>query len=143
MLYCSWERSNLDPTTFSSGGQVEAVFLTEVDIAGAKSRMTSASTLRDCWIRASNQLGIDTLHDGMEEYQKLFEDQSFCASGESKYKTILAAEGSLSDSLRTGNQILSARTRDTTGILVITGSLHIVSTVLSSLNGQVDPSTPC
>ncbi|XP_019081779.1 dihydrofolate synthetase isoform X3 [Vitis vinifera] len=120
---------------FLSGGQLEAVFLTEVNIAGAKSRTTSASMLRDCWIQASKELGINTLHDGMEEYQKLFENQSFCSAGESKHKTILAAENSLLVSLRVGNQILRARTRDQTSIIVITGSLHIVSTVLSSLLG--------
>lgn len=120
---------------FLSGGQLEAVFLTEVNIAGANSRTTSASMLRDCWIQASKELGINTLHDGMEEYQKLFENQSFCSAGESKHKTILAAENSLLVSLRVGNQILRARTRDQTSIIVITGSLHIVSTVLSSLLG--------
>lgn len=120
---------------FLSGGQLEAVFLTEVNIAGANSRTTSASMLRDCWIQASKELGINTLHDGMEEYQKLFENQSFCSAGESKHKTILAAENSLPVSLRVGHQILRARTRDQTGIIVITGSLHIVSTVLSSLHG--------
>lgn len=120
---------------FLSGGQLEAVFLTEVNIAGANSRTTSASMLRDCWIQASKELGINTLHDGMEEYQKLFENQSFCSAGESKHKTILAAENSLPVSLRVGNQILRARARDQTGIIVITGSLHIVSTVLSFLHG--------
>lgn len=134
-LMTHWKRSNSDDIAFSSGGQLEAVFLTEVDIAGAKSRSTSASKLRDCWIQASKELGIDTLHDGKEEYQKLCEERSFCSAGESKHKTILAAENSLLASLKIGNQILRARTEDQTGMIVITGSLHIVSTVLSSLRG--------
>ena len=129
------ERSNLDAITSSSGGQLEAVFLTEVNIAGAKSRTTSASMLRECWIQASEELDIETLHDGTEEYQKLFGNQLFCSEGNSNHKTILAAESSLPVSLRLGNQILRARAGDQTGIILITGSLHIVSTVLSSLHG--------
>ncbi|XP_075633508.1 dihydrofolate synthetase-like [Castanea sativa] len=49
---------------FLSGGELEAVLLTEADIVGGNSRTTSASLLRDCWIQASKELGIDIVHDG-------------------------------------------------------------------------------
>ncbi|KAF3970524.1 hypothetical protein CMV_005793 [Castanea mollissima] len=49
---------------FLSGGELEAVLLTEADIAGGNSQTTSASLLRDCWIQASKELGIDIVHDG-------------------------------------------------------------------------------
>ncbi|KAK9292440.1 hypothetical protein L1049_020412 [Liquidambar formosana] len=118
-----------------SGRQLEAVFLTESDIAGGKSRTTSSSLLRDCWIQASKELGIDILHDGMAEYQKLLKDQSVCSAGEFADKTLLAAESSLPVCMRIGNEILKAKTGDQSGILVVTGSLHIVSLVLASVHG--------
>ncbi|XP_059629098.1 dihydrofolate synthetase isoform X2 [Cornus florida] len=114
--------------------QLEAVFLTEVDIAGDKSRMTSASLLKGCWIQATKEVGIDILDHGIVEYQKWFEDQPVHSEGESECKTILSAETSLIDSMRIGNQILRARTGDQSGVIVVTGSLHIVSMVLGSIS---------
>ncbi|KAK8537178.1 hypothetical protein V6N13_042124 [Hibiscus sabdariffa] len=119
---------------FLSGRQLDAIFLTEVDIAGGTSRTTSASVLRDCWMQASRELGINVLHDRMIEYRELFKDNFSFSAKDSKQGTILAAEKSLSDSLRLANQILRGRTRNGSGILVVTGSLHIVAKVLASLN---------
>ncbi|PPD66108.1 hypothetical protein GOBAR_DD37017 [Gossypium barbadense] len=119
---------------FLSGKQLEAVFLTEADIAGGTSRTTSATALRDCWIQASRELGIEVLHDRMTRYRELFEDNFISSTRDSKHETIVAAQNSLSDSLRFANQILRERTRNELGILVVTGSLHIVSLVLASLN---------
>ncbi|TYJ07003.1 hypothetical protein E1A91_A12G273600v1 [Gossypium mustelinum] len=119
---------------FLSGKQLEAVFLTEADIAGGTSRTTSATALRDCWIQASRELGIEVLHDRMTRFRELFEDNFISSTRDSKHETILAAQNSLSDSLRFANQILRERTRNEPGILVVTGSLHIVSLVLASLN---------
>ncbi|XP_039044555.1 dihydrofolate synthetase-like [Hibiscus syriacus] len=120
---------------FLSGGrQLDAIFLTEVDIAGGTSRTTSASVLRDCWMQASRELGVNVLHDRMIEYGELFEDKFSFSTRDSKHETVLAAEKSLSDSLRLANQILRERTRNGSGIVVVTGSLHIVAKVLASLN---------
>ncbi|KAE8736409.1 Folylpolyglutamate synthetase family protein isoform 2 [Hibiscus syriacus] len=119
---------------FLSGRQLDAIFLTEVDIAGGISRTTSASVLRDCWMQASRELGINVLHDRMMEYRELFEDKFSFSTRGSKHETILASEKSLSDSMRLANQILRERTRNGSGILVVTGSLHIVAKVLASLN---------
>ncbi|MBA0657314.1 hypothetical protein Goklo_009608 [Gossypium klotzschianum] len=119
---------------FLSGKQLEAVFLTEADIAGGTSRTTSATALRDCWIQASRELGIEVLHDRMTRYRELFEDNFISSTRDSKHETIVAAQNSLSDSLRFANEILRERTRNELGILVVTGSLHIVSLVLASLN---------
>ncbi|TYH41134.1 hypothetical protein ES332_D12G295400v1 [Gossypium tomentosum] len=119
---------------FLSGKQLEAVFLTEADIAGGTSRTTSATALRDCWMQASRELGIEVIHDRMTRYRELFEDNFISSTRDSKHETIVAAQNSLSDSLRFANQILRERTRNELGILVVTGSLHIVSLVLASLN---------
>ncbi|KEH40416.1 putative dihydrofolate synthase [Medicago truncatula] len=116
-----------------SGAYVKTVILTEAAVAGAVTRTTPASLLRDSWIKASEVLGIDICHDGMTEYRELFKEQP--VSSESNLtdgKTILATESSLKDCLRIANEILNRR-RDEKGVIVITGSLHIVSSVLASL----------
>lgn len=119
-----------------SGGHVNGVVLTEASIAGSKSRTTAASLLRNCWIQASKELGIDVLHDEMSEHQDLSVDQLICLSKLGN-KPILAAEASFQASLNTANQILRGRTGDRLGIVVITGSLHIVSLVLATLHHHV------
>ncbi|PSS32343.1 Dihydrofolate synthetase [Actinidia chinensis var. chinensis] len=110
--------------------KLEAVFLTEVDIAGDKSRMTSASILKDCWVQASKVVGVNILEYGIVECQNLLEDQSVHSAVEPESKIILITESSLMNSMQIGNQILRARTRNQSGIIVVTGSLHIVSSVL-------------
>ncbi|XP_021277917.1 dihydrofolate synthetase [Herrania umbratica] len=119
---------------FLSGRQVEAVFLMESNIASGTSRTTSASVLRDCWMQASRELGIKVIHDRIAEYRGLFEDKYNCSTRDSKHEILVATENSLSDSLRFANQILRERTWNRSGIIVVTGSLHIVSLVLASLN---------
>ncbi|XP_058182695.1 dihydrofolate synthetase isoform X1 [Rhododendron vialii] len=113
-----------------SARKLEAVFLTEVDIAGDKSRMTSASVLKDCWIQASKEGGVDIVDNGVEDFRSSLDDQSVHSVVKPECKTILATERSLMTSMRVGNQILQARMGDQPGIIVVTGSLHIVSSVL-------------
>ncbi|KAK2399414.1 folylpolyglutamate synthase [Trifolium repens] len=116
-----------------SGSYVETVILTEAAIAGAVTRTTPASLLRDSWIKASEELGVDICHEGMAEYRELFKEQPVSSeSNLSDGKTILATESSLKSCLRIANEILNRR-RDEKGVIVITGSLHIVSSVLASL----------
>ncbi|XP_024441891.2 dihydrofolate synthetase isoform X2 [Populus trichocarpa] len=109
---------------FLSGLQLEAVFLTEADIAGGKSRTTSASLLMDCWIQASEELGINTLHDGMEKNRELLEEN----------KIILATEKSPEVAMRAANETLRRRAGNRSSVIVVTGSLHIVSLLLASLH---------
>ncbi|KAI9187319.1 hypothetical protein LWI28_026753 [Acer negundo] len=109
---------------FLSGRKLEAVFLTEAEVAGGKTRITSASLLRDHWIQASQELDINILHDRMAEYRELLEDQSINSTMASEHRTVLATEDSLAVSMKFANQILKRRTRNQSGILVVTGSLH-------------------
>ncbi|KAK6925947.1 Mur ligase, central [Dillenia turbinata] len=117
-----------------SGITMEAVFLTEVNIAGDKSRTTSASNLRDCWIQASKELGVDVLDDRIGEYEKNCEDKSDSAVGKLESKMLVVAGSSLQDSMRSGYQILNLKKGNNLGIIVVTGSLHIVSSLLSSIH---------
>lgn len=120
---------------FLSGGQIEAVFLTEASIAGGKSRTTAASFLKDIWLQASKELGINVLHDRRSESREFPNDKLVSSARESRHELVLAAETSLAASLTAANQILQERTANGSGILVVTGSLHIVSSVLASLHG--------
>lgn len=108
---------------FLSGLQLEAVFLTEADIAGGKSRTASASLLIDCWIQASEELGINTLHDGMEKKRELLEEN----------KIILATEKSPEGAMKAANETLRRRAGNRSSVIVVTGSLHVVSLLLASL----------
>ncbi|MED6160269.1 hypothetical protein PIB30_050011 [Stylosanthes scabra] len=125
--------SDKDHTGFAkhilSGVHVEAVILTEAAIAGGVTRITPASSLRESWIRASEELGIGIVHDGMAEYKEILKNHHPVRSN-----TILATESSLKGSLGAANKILSSK-GDQKGIIVITGSLHIVSSVLAFLAG--------
>ncbi|CAK8570272.1 unnamed protein product [Lathyrus sativus] len=117
-----------------SGAYAETVILTEAAIAGAVTRTTPASLLRDSWIKASEELGVGICHEGMTEYSELLKEQPVSSdSNLNDGKTILATESSLKDCLRVANEIVNRR-NDEKGVIVITGSLHIVSSVLASLS---------
>ncbi|XP_030484564.2 dihydrofolate synthetase isoform X1 [Cannabis sativa] len=118
-----------------SGGKIEAVLLTEASIAGGKSRTTSTSFLRDCWIQASNELGLATLQVEMEEPRELLKDQFYGSVSDQETKIVLVSEPSCLSSLQIANHILRGRTGNGSGIVVVTGSLHIVSSVLATLHG--------
>ncbi|KAL5538206.1 hypothetical protein UlMin_044187 [Ulmus minor] len=109
--------------------QVDAVILTEANIAGGKARTTPATLLRDCWIQASKELEVPIIHDQMAEYHELVKNNSDGSA------TILAADASFWSSMKTANQILEGRLGNEKGIIVVTGSLHIVSLVLAGLHG--------
>lgn len=111
---------------------METVLLTEAAIAGGVTRTTPASLLKDSWIKASDELGIEILHDGMAEYDELInESESNLGDG----MTILSTESSLKSCLRTANKILTRRGEEEKGVIVFTGSLHIAASVLASLAG--------
>ncbi|KAK7301167.1 hypothetical protein RJT34_12028 [Clitoria ternatea] len=114
-----------------SGVHVETVLLTEAVIAGGVTRTTPASLLRDSWVKASDELGIGIVHDGMVEYRELLKEEPVGSQNNlGDGKTILAIETSLNGCLGTAKKILSGR-GDEKCLIVITGSLHIVSSVLA------------
>ncbi|KAK4357452.1 hypothetical protein RND71_023062 [Anisodus tanguticus] len=107
-------------------GDLDAVFSTEVDIAGAKSRMTSASLLKSAWVNASREMNMKALDLKVADS----EVQSLQTAGIVESQSILLAEGSLLACMRAGFNILNERTGEQPGIIIVTGSLHIVSAVL-------------
>ncbi|XP_074281782.1 dihydrofolate synthetase-like isoform X4 [Silene latifolia] len=110
----------------------EAVLLTEVNIAGGNSRIASEVLLRDVWTKACSELGVKFTHEDIIDDLKLLDasDRSTATSGE----MILATGSPVLSCLRAGHKILQARTGKKPGIIVVTGSLHIISSVLSSIN---------
>lgn len=117
-----------------SGEHVEAVLLTEAAIAGGTTRTTPSSLLRGSWIQASDELGIQIVHDGKAEYSELLNEQPVSESNFGDGKAILVTESSLKGCLRTANKILTRRGNEK-GVIVFTGSLHIVASVLASIDG--------
>ncbi|KAK4273914.1 hypothetical protein QN277_017217 [Acacia crassicarpa] len=115
-----------------SGEHVETIVLTEAAIAGGVTRMKSAVSLKDAWIQASEELGVQIAHDGAAGYRELINDETVPHVRDlHDHTTVLSTEGCLKSSLRTMDGILRRNKGVERGIIVITGSLHIVSTVLA------------
>ncbi|KAL1550698.1 dihydrofolate synthase [Salvia divinorum] len=115
-----------------SRGCLEAVCFTEVDIAGDRSRTTSSSVLKCSWIKACREMDVGFLDCRAANYE-LIEDQFPESSRNMGSESILFVEGSLVDSIRFGHEVLGAKSATGSGIIVVTGSLHIVSAVLGCL----------
>ncbi|KFK33006.1 hypothetical protein AALP_AA6G318000 [Arabis alpina] len=90
-----------------SGLKPEAVVLTETDVAGGKVRSTESSVLKEAWIKAADELGLG--------FMKASENNS------------------VFDSLKLAYKVLSDDKTGDSGMVMVTGSLHIVSSVLASL----------
>ncbi|KAL1225603.1 Dihydrofolate synthetase [Cardamine amara subsp. amara] len=91
-----------------SGLKPEAVVVTEAEIGGGKIRSTACLVLKESWIKAADELG-----SGFMEV--------------SENKTVFG-------SLKLAYKILSDDTHSSeSGMVIVTGSLHIVSSVLASL----------
>ncbi|WCJ36790.1 Folylpolyglutamate synthetase family protein [Euphorbia peplus] len=107
--------------------QLEAVFLTESEIAGGKSRTTGAPLLKDYWVQASQELGVST--------EEFLNGELIDLGKEREGRIVLAAMESFEASLRSANEFLRGRReRKNSSIVVVTGSLHIVSSVLARLH---------
>ncbi|XP_027163858.1 dihydrofolate synthetase [Coffea eugenioides] len=115
-----------------SARYLEAVFFAEASIAGEKSRTASASSLRGSWTQASRELGID-IRDYVNEPE--VKDLNLNHAERSERQPILFAEGSLMASIKAGGQMLGPGSGCQTGVIVVTGSLHIVAAVLGSRQG--------
>lgn len=114
-----------------SGLPLEAVFLTEVNIAGDKCRTASALLLKDSWSKVCMDLGIEFVH--IETIDNLHSLDASVNPSLNSSKLILTADSSIPNCLKAAHRILKARTGEQSGMIVVTGSLHIVSSVLDSV----------
>lgn len=116
------------PISCKIGLQLDAVFLTEVDIAGSKNRTTSSSLLKDYWIQASEDSA-----NKPNGYQDKSSKNLVYSCEEYNHRTMLYAGSSVLNAMRTGHDLLRVKNKEVKGVIVVTGSLHIVSSVLAHL----------
>lgn len=119
------------------GPRPEVVLLTEATIAGGKSRIASASTLKDVWIRAALDLGIDFMDIGVIDHWKTLEGHKSESRGSSDHSPAMLFAcyfGSVSDSIKAAFQLLQSRVGNKPSVVVATGSLHVVSSVLGAVH---------
>ncbi|KAF9614944.1 hypothetical protein IFM89_021374 [Coptis chinensis] len=116
-----------------SGKKPKVVIVTEVGIAGDHARMTSASLLHNVWIQAALELGIDFTDIGMVVEDECLVEQSVCSSKKVKHTTMLAICSSVEESIKVADRILRRGKMVDSRLIVVTGSLHIVSQALGSL----------
>jgi dihydrofolate synthase len=111
-----------------SGRKPDVVLLTEINIAGGKSRAISAIDLKEIWIKAAQDAGIDILDLGVfsseleevpDRSQPVF---AVCLNTPIKNLILLASK-----------LIQTREKRDEAGLVCVTGSLHLVSSLLSDL----------
>lgn len=88
--------------------------------------------MKDIWIKTCIELGIEFIYE--EDVSNLKSFDGLIHSVGNSDKMILAVESSLTNCLRASNRTLKARTGDQSGVIVVTGSLHIVSSVLASIH---------
>ncbi|KAH9618710.1 hypothetical protein KSS87_020868, partial [Heliosperma pusillum] len=104
---------------FLTGLSFEAIFLTEVNIAGDKSRTTSALFLRDIWAEACSNLGVKFTPENSTYDLKLL-DASVPCTGNST-TTILGASSSVIRCLKASHKVLQERKGKQPGTIVVTG----------------------
>ncbi|RRT40138.1 hypothetical protein B296_00058702, partial [Ensete ventricosum] len=115
----------------------ELILLTEVSIAGGRSRIALASTLKDAWTRALLESGADFVDIGITDDEKAIDDHDSCSlitSDPNKVMLASCENASIVDSVKLADQLLKSRSRDQPALLVVTGSLHVVSSLLAALH---------
>lgn len=113
------------------GVKPEVVVLTEVNIAGGGFRIMPASLLQDSWIHAANNVDLDNSIETKHGY----EQNLLSSQRKSNSIPVIAEchEKSIIESIKLANELLSLQTTKHPGLIVVTGSLHIVSAVLASI----------
>ncbi|URE42168.1 Mur ligase middle domain [Musa troglodytarum] len=120
-----------------SGRRPELILLTEVSIAGGRSRIALASTLKEAWTKALLESGADFVDTRIMDDEKAIEDHGSCSlitSDPNKMMLASCENASIVDSVKLADQLLKSRSRDQPALIVVTGSLHVVSSLLAALH---------
>lgn len=111
-----------------SGKKPDVVLLTDVNIAGGKSRAISAIDLKEIWIKAAQNIGIDVFDLGMitPELQDVPNRTRpvFAVCSNTPIKNLISLASKL---------IQIKEKKKEPGLVCFTGSLHLVSSLLSVL----------
>ncbi|KAG0450745.1 hypothetical protein HPP92_026544 [Vanilla planifolia] len=120
-----------------TGRRPDVVMLTATSIAGGRSRMTSASALKDAWFIAAKNLGIRTLDFGSIDHPgkvvqlpAAYPEEQI---NDDQVVLMACSHAHIGDSMRVADELLRARAGEKPRLIVVTGSLHIVSAVLSAI----------
>ncbi|URE42167.1 Mur ligase middle domain [Musa troglodytarum] len=119
------------------GRRPELILLTEVSIAGGRSRIALASTLKEAWTKALLESGADFVDTRIMDDEKAIEDHGSCSlitSDPNKMMLASCENASIVDSVKLADQLLKSRSRDQPALIVVTGSLHVVSSLLAALH---------
>ncbi|CAD6269890.1 unnamed protein product [Miscanthus lutarioriparius] len=126
-----------------SGQTPDVVLLTEASIAGGTSRAMPASSLKDVWIVAARDRGIEYediggISAGAETPEHIGGDLLGSPSSSSGRKPMVIGcqdEGApfSSNLIIAASQLLESRGRAPPGLICVTGSLHLVGAVLQQL----------
>ncbi|XP_066356760.1 dihydrofolate synthetase-like isoform X1 [Miscanthus floridulus] len=126
-----------------SGQTPDVVLLTEASIAGGTSRAMPASSLKDVWIAAARDRGIEHediggISAGAETPEHIGGDLLGSPSSSSGRKPMVIGfqdEGApfSSNLIIAASQLLESRGRAPPGLICVTGSLHLVGAVLQQL----------
>ncbi|KAK8939276.1 Folylpolyglutamate synthase [Platanthera zijinensis] len=110
-------------TQVLTGRPPDVIIFTETNIAGGRSRTTSTSTLKDVWLRIATNLGIRT-----------FDLENTSQQKHDRHVLLMESPNTLvGDSLQIADELLRTRSGEKPRLIVVTGSLHIVSSVLALL----------
>lgn len=112
------------------------VLLTEASIAGGNSRSMPASSLKELWIAVAEEQGIEYVDigtvSGMESPECISNLLAVLSSGSRKPVLIGSQDGAFScDLIKVASQLVESR--GAPGLLCVTGSLHLVASVLQQL----------
>lgn len=120
----------------AAGQTPDVVLLTEASIAGGTSRAMPASSLKEVWIAAARDHGIEYVDIGGAETPEHIGDLlgSLSSSSGRKPMVIGCQDGAPFSSklIIAASQLLESRGR-APGLICVTGSLHLVGAVLQQL----------
>uniref|UniRef100_A0A0D3HWX9 Uncharacterized protein n=1 Tax=Oryza barthii TaxID=65489 RepID=A0A0D3HWX9_9ORYZ len=116
----------------------DVVLLTEASIAGGRSRSMPASSLKEIWMAAAQSQGISCYSDigtitGVEAPIIASRPTTSRSLSGDKPMLIGCCTPFSSDLIRVASRLLQTQEDGDTGLICVTGSLHMVSSVLGQL----------
>uniref|UniRef100_A0A0E0JCM5 Mur ligase central domain-containing protein n=2 Tax=Oryza nivara TaxID=4536 RepID=A0A0E0JCM5_ORYNI len=120
------------------GPRPDVVLLTEASIAGGRSRSMPASSLKEIWMAAAQSQGISCYSDigtitGVEAPIIASRPTTSRSLSGDKPMLIGCCTPFSSDLTRVASRLLQTQEDGDTGLICVTGSLHMVSSVLGQL----------
>ncbi|GJN35560.1 hypothetical protein PR202_gb24348 [Eleusine coracana subsp. coracana] len=122
-----------------NGPMPDVVLLTEASIAGGSSRAMPASSLKEIWIAAAQEQGVDYVDIGTVsgmETPECISNLAVSSSGSGKPMLIGCQDAPFScDLVKVASHLLESRGAGCAapGLICVTGSLHLVASVLQQL----------